>query len=93
MHQHSLVSFGAMFGIVPPQSTPLSPEFQVAEYGSAYALVGHPRSAPLRLNRLQLDHLHQHYITVYLEDFDNIRHPDLVNIDNIIKFYYRYRVE
>lgn len=90
MHQHSLASFGVMFGIVPPQSTLLSLEFQDAEYGSAYALVGHPRSALLRLNRLQLKHLRQHYVT-YPEDFDNVRHPDLANMNNIVKLYYSCR--
>jgi hypothetical protein len=92
MYQHSLTSFGRMFGLVPPKRMVSSLEFQHPEYGSEYALMGHPRSAPLRLTQLQLAHLRQFYFTRYSE-FGSAHHADLVNMDKEVKLYYRCRVE
>ena len=93
MHQYSLSTFGTMFGLIPPGKTPATAESQFAGYGETYAFLGHPKSAPYRLTRLQLDHLRQHYLTVYPEILDSLRHPDLIDMDPHVKIWYRCRVE
>jgi len=92
MHQHTLWSYGVMFGLVPPPKPPKREEFQDPHYGSEYAFVG-PHMSHHRLTRAQMDHLRQHYVTVYPATLDNIRHPDLINMYTHVQLYYRCRVE
>jgi len=81
-----------MYWLVPPAKPAKREEFQDHHYGSEYAFVGHHKSGH-RLTQSQMDHLRQHYFTIYPEALDNTRHPDLMNMDAHMQLYYRCRVK
>ena len=87
MHQHQLLAFASLFGILglpaSPSSSFTSPDYPENSFLSS------TRSSLSKVTPLQFKHLQQHCLIVH--SLGNLQDPELVNLNQHVQIWRRYQ--